>query len=272
MDNVAKNFAQKIIAELEKIYHVLLNAPRQPEVAPSSPENTPEQEHDPTQRKVALSSNHNPPPRDTHQAKNPWYKTFKGWRTLLEMIAIPFAIGYAVVTWLQWRDLRRNFKIDQRAWLFVAENARPSLAVNIALPASINITNTGKTPGRHILADIYIEIVQNGSAPHLDSLRFGYIGHTGLLLPNSPITVPARRERHKINGGPHDALDDPLTQGELESLMRGDSWIAMHGIVRYRDIFQIEHWTKFCFWNNPLRAGDYSSGSCTAYNAVDDNE
>ena len=40
MDNTAKDFAQKIISELEKIYHVLLNAPQQQETEPVSPDNT----------------------------------------------------------------------------------------------------------------------------------------------------------------------------------------------------------------------------------------
>jgi hypothetical protein len=59
-------------------------------------------------------------PRNPAKPEQPWYKTFKGWKPkleaakiILELIAIPFAVGYAVITYNQWQDLRR----EQRAWI-----------------------------------------------------------------------------------------------------------------------------------------------------------
>jgi hypothetical protein len=38
------------------------------------------------------------------------------WRQTLDVVAILAGIGYAIVTYWSWRDLRQNFKVDQRAW------------------------------------------------------------------------------------------------------------------------------------------------------------
>jgi hypothetical protein len=39
------------------------------------------------------------------------------WKSALEVIAIPFAIGYAIISYFQWRDAAHNFRGDERAWL-----------------------------------------------------------------------------------------------------------------------------------------------------------
>ena len=64
------------------------------------------------------------------------------------MIAIPFAIGYAVVTYRQWRDLHQNFEIDERAWLYVSRSVLPKEPSEEDRHIQINtfVVNSGKTP------------------------------------------------------------------------------------------------------------------------------
>jgi hypothetical protein len=144
MDNTAKDFAQKIISELEKIYHVLLNTPRQQQIAPVDPESTLRGSNPPAQLPASFAQTIG----HTNQSKRSWYKTAKRWKTIVEMIAIPFAIGYAVVTYRQWRDLHHNFEVDERAWLYVSRSVLPKEPSEEDRHIQINafVANSGKTP------------------------------------------------------------------------------------------------------------------------------
>ena len=44
----------------------------------------------------------------TNTRSKPWYQTLDGWKLRLEIFAIPFVMLYAVVSYLQWRDLRAS--------------------------------------------------------------------------------------------------------------------------------------------------------------------
>lgn len=196
------------------------------------------------------------------------------------------AIGIAVLTLYyvryskrQWEAMRgqlAEMRKDQRAWLYATEGSRPLLVVGRALPAVVNLTDTGKTPATKVYAEIYVEVVPNGASPHFENGGMRSIQETGLILPNTVpefkgVPLSVWRWRYKFGGKPHEGEPYPLAQTEFDSLSRGDSWIALHGIVRYQDVFHVDHWTKFCFWSNELKVGSYTAQSCTAYNSTDDN-
>src|SRR5690242_15697621 len=103
------------VSNIEKALHKLEScAPWEQHRAGIGPQAKPHKEDDSAGRKSPAVPQVKPAPRDTDKTKQPWYKTLNGWKAALEVIAIPFAVGYALVTWLQWRDLRHNFEIDQR--------------------------------------------------------------------------------------------------------------------------------------------------------------
>jgi len=56
-----------------------------------------------------------------------------------------FAIGYAIVTGLQWQDLRHNFKVEQRAWIGYNTMAITNLKAGEPLRCDIKLLNSGKT-------------------------------------------------------------------------------------------------------------------------------
>jgi alkyl hydroperoxide reductase subunit AhpC len=69
----------------------------------------------------SLDTNLPPAASDSKQSHKPWYKTGQGWKAAIEIIGIAFAVGYAIVTYLQWQDLRHNFIVDERAWLGIKD-------------------------------------------------------------------------------------------------------------------------------------------------------
>jgi len=48
----------------------------------------------------------------------PWWKQIP-WMGSLKVIGILAGVGYAVVTFFQWQDLRSNFKTSQRPWAYI---------------------------------------------------------------------------------------------------------------------------------------------------------
>ncbi len=157
---------------------------------------------------------------------------------------------------------------DQRAWITAAQKNGTIIAVNAAPYTSISITNTGKTPATDIVGHFYVEVVPNGESPHFEAQIIHSVMISGVALPNAPQVITATRRRYKVGGKPDEAEDDPITETEKAALDNGKSWIAVHGIVWYDDVFKDRHWIKFCYWGD-LKPGDYSSKSCVAYSSVD---
>ena len=126
MDN--KALAEFIRTELSKVISAVnklaikiasLHAPREQNDASPTPHHATTHENNTASRESTLLTQVPPAPSNSPQTQERWYKTLDGWKAALEIVAIPFAIGYAIVTGLQWYDLRHNFQVDERAWIKV---------------------------------------------------------------------------------------------------------------------------------------------------------
>jgi hypothetical protein len=86
------------------------------------------------------------------------------------------------------------------------------------------------------------------------------------MIPDVPLKVTAQRVRliRDIR-----AEDYPVTPEEKTSLDQGKAWLAVHGIVHYKDVFNTPHWIRYCSWNFFKPGVEYSSRDCTDYNNVD---
>ena len=119
------NALTKRISELERDLHGLLrDAPWKHDKTSASPEQAASGEDGNTGRQTLAVPEVPPTPPDTPKTKSPWYKSREKWeiaKTVLEVVAIPFAIGYAVVTYRQWRDLQGNFEVEKRPWIGLKE-------------------------------------------------------------------------------------------------------------------------------------------------------
>jgi hypothetical protein len=164
-------------------------------------------------------------------------RTFHGWRSLFECVAIPFAIGYAVVTYFQWRDLRTNFVIDQRAWLGVTEAiAGPiretmrfsPILVNCGKTVALDVVHRGgwKPFPKSVVPDIEEEISKNPD--FVD----------GVMFPSG--------KRELSN-----ALPNSLTKEDADKLAEGSLVLYVFADVRYRDIFGNKRGTRFCLMLDP---------------------
>ena len=118
MDKATKALAQRI-ASLEKIVHKLANAPpEQHEETRDDQGNTGQENLGAEPASGVVAPHIHPTPNKSKAAKEKWYRSaprrILGFiksntaRRILEAVGIIFAMGYAVVTYLQWRSIRER--------------------------------------------------------------------------------------------------------------------------------------------------------------------
>jgi hypothetical protein len=71
------------------------------------------------------------------------------WKTV-ERLALLSGIAYAVVTYVQWKDIGNNFKMDERAWIGPAKISLTHLQAPDPISTSVGLTNFGKTPALNV--------------------------------------------------------------------------------------------------------------------------
>jgi len=95
-------------------------------------------------------------PADPDQPHPSRYKTLKWWKDRLEVVAIVAAVFYAIVTYLQWHDLRRNFVVNERPYMVVdgIPQFLTPLTANTPIHANITFKNIGKTPSMRLFGNV----------------------------------------------------------------------------------------------------------------------
>ena len=138
--------------------------PRKKPVQSQTPQDAASEKDNAADREVSLVPQVPPTPDNAEKSHNRWYQTLAGWKVMLEIVGIPFAIAYAVVTFFQWRDLRHNFEVDQRAWLKIVLSW-PDPITTVPATAKLIFQNTGKSVMTSIYAESSFEIVKSDSPP-----------------------------------------------------------------------------------------------------------
>src|ERR1700733_1465549 len=253
MDSAAKELWQKVIHELEQLNRTLnsflkiAHRPRQQDN--QTTENTEEtnREDDTSGRQILASLHLGPSPKTAYKPNEKWYQTFDGWKSRIELLAFVFAIGYAVVTYFQWRDSRHNFLVDERAWLAVDPPTETGKGVPFKL--TMPIRNTGKTPAKSVA-------VKFDSLPFLSNEEPKFI-FKGDPLPFGP-NAPNAFHVFAYNGQANED-NEGVPDGYIQ---------YAYGSVAYQDVFTGKHWITYCFF----KQGTGSYAYCTNHNDIGDGE
>jgi len=185
------------------------------------------------------------------------------WKIRLEVAAFLVLVIYTTFTGLQWCEMHRALLVDQRAWVGVVVPPNFPLESS-SIPASIQITNTGKTPAKHIEGDIVATVLKKGEEPSFDFS----IGHphnriyAGAVFPNAPTNITITVVRY----GPRRPETVVPTPELRQEIANGQSFIIFYGKITYFDIFGTSHWTSFCTGSGSA-TGDLKK--CIGYNDVD---
>ncbi|MGD0631922.1 MAG: hypothetical protein ABR987_21525 [Terracidiphilus sp.] len=264
------NALTKRVAELEKHVHVLRGVEGEQNGEAVSDSTTEDKKQNEMGHTTPVRPRRNP---TKIQANNPksnwsdsikWWKShpFEWWKLRLELLALLAGIGYAVVTYLQWRDLRHNFEAEQRSWLQVGSNLQ-SFGSNIPDTVAVSVKNTGKSVADKIEGIAAFEIISKENTP-------GFYRND---RPKNHVTGGIAFPDTAGSGWIVSSLDEngnyiPVLDSDKKRLLNGDAYIAVYGQIYYQDRFG-GHWTRFCDWKAYVPGG-YASKACTTWAAVGD--
>jgi hypothetical protein len=163
---------------------------------------------------------------------------------------------------------------DQRAWVKfeqakeAGDQVTSQFTTGEPLSFPVRFVNTGKTPANHVQVKVFVSLITAGTEPPLEDPDSGIIpwyislsAQSGIIFPESDIKNVATRTTK--DGGSF-----PLTEAEFNAIRDGTSYLAAWGTVTYDDVFQVPHWTKFCYW---ISSKSHKSERCSQYNSVDSN-
>jgi hypothetical protein len=189
-----------------------------------------------------------------------WVKR-NGWK-IFEGLGIIAVIWYAVVTHVEWTDLRHNFEVDQRAWVrFRYALLKDKISeTDVVNSWPLTVQNIGKSPARHTFVNAHFEIVPKTAPPTLVFSRQHTQVQVSLLFPTDDNSFPVALE--SSSDAPHN-----LSVDEIRELTSGRSYLAVFAQVTYDDQFG-EHWTRFCTWKSfGINPSDrFDASGCIAWN------
>jgi hypothetical protein len=176
--------------------------------------------------------------------------TYRTVKDLLETVAFIFAIGYAVVTFFQWQDARRNFKTDERAWVLpLVPSAEKTDSGDTYF--KIPFKNTGHTPALRVHA--WIGTTPNFAAiPNTDPIATGNDVDSSVVAPDGI--------------GNTSTMQTPFKDISLDPIRHG-ARLYIYGTIAYNDVFGIAHWSQFCVYPG---MNLQSFGPCSKHNTTDD--
>ncbi len=224
-------------------------APIPAEQPPKSPniEHNPESKNPPNPPSVPTAENR--PPHKTNPEPNKEkvtkWEIFERCIRVAEFVAFIAAIATAVFIGYQWHEMVKSSKIaegqlrvmqgqldemkrtrisDERAWITANAIGMEVNGTNVSFKVSFK--NTGKTPAMNatiwIAGSPNIHIITDFNPPSQSETY-------GILTPDSSVEFSTM----------------PISINSFRSPNNGSHWYV-GGIVRYKDIFNFAHWTRFC--------------------------
>jgi hypothetical protein len=268
-----------IVGRLDKLIGIA-DRPRKQEEKPVSQQRTPTEEDYAAGRKILPTPQIPTTSPKAKESNKCWYKTLAGWKIVIELIALPFAIGYAVVTYCEWKDLRHNFQADERAWVKVRTDKDIHGVYESDKPVPwredtpdypvwvVRLTNLGKSVATDLHTDGILEVLDKSQTP---SMTFPF-AHTQeelkVLFPeeDSPFSVTFNQI----------SSPRPLIRDEYDKLMDGDDYLVVFTETTYRDQFGL-HWSRMCNFAGAFDVSKtksfvhaWASKPCADWNAVGD--
>jgi hypothetical protein len=179
--------------------------------------------------------------------------------------AFTAAAFYGGIAALQWWDLRRNFKLDQRPWIAIREQA--IILNQDRMDAQITFINSGRTPARNVQKSVEVKLAPAPSLdkpPDADIKNLAFGGHS-VLGPQATFRA--------IAGTTVEAdqrLAVSLKQAIANSFQyidSGQSILYVFGEIKYEDVSGESHMTNYCFHAVKIQSGWYLA-ECREFNEM----
>jgi hypothetical protein len=205
-------------------------------------------------------------------------RRFRKWvreTKFAESVMLLFTGALTIATFAQFSLLHGQLdvmRLDQRAWVTGVPGTpeTPKSGTGELLRIPVKITNTGKTAAREVTVKLIASISKNGNDPSCDYAgAISRTTSTRIFLPNASRTIYAEI---LSESGKAPAQPRLIPADEIRQLADGEEFFIVYGEIRYRDIFDYQHWVHFCSHGTlSPTAVLITSSNCARYNDVDDD-
>jgi hypothetical protein len=221
------------------------NGPRQNEIpAVGDAGHTGKKSYD-AQGQMPAPSEVNSTSSPNNRPEHEWYRALQRWKPLAEIIAIVFAIFYAVVTFLQWRDAHQALIVSARPWIGM-DTLTSTITAEAGQPLSWHVMfkNYGASPALHMSLRTRVLL----ATPDIDLPK---------AFRELEITPPGPVESTLFNGqempNPGFSGYQNLADDQAKAVNGGTIGVVLLGKVVYQDQFGAQHLTTFCRIYNPAK-------------------
>ncbi len=186
------------------------------------------------------------------------------WTKRLAIFTIGlFVVGIftAGIFYLQLWEMQKDHREDQRAWMSI-NNIKPVLKNHDPVFFQVDIENTGKTPALQITGWIGIS----------ESLVLAENSFDNPTAPTTPINYLRHNSLDYGLQAPGDAcciVTPGIITKEAIKRMRSGGSFYIYGMIVYRDIYGVHHWTEFCQGLEPT-SNFNNFGAVGKHNQTDD--
>ena len=138
------------------------------------------------------------------------------------------------------RAEREAFRLDQRAWILASDVRLPKFNGPGRLAVVITIANVGRSPALNVAHEDFFYGAQSpGSTPPM-FLRV-CDGNDCSRINRVP------EESIGPNVGRQIIMEKQVTEDDYARLRKGDIDLVVEGRIEYRDIFNVDHFTNYCY-------------------------
>lgn len=159
-----------------------------------------------------------------------------------------------------------NFRLEQRAWIgpmalkwddYIEGKKKVHIKEGEQFKVGVNLINSGKTPAFNVKAFIIVTALKQGEKPDPQKRQEDELLHqtNAVMQPGGTFGL----DNISANFIP--------SKNQIESLSRGERVIHLFGKIIYEDVFDQQHFTKFCMF---LHQDLASFSGCPYYNETDD--
>jgi hypothetical protein len=276
----------------EKVRHLeRLDAPRQENPHSVDPQNTTAGNRETAPRKTALPndlSDDSTNKTDKRRGNSdPWWiriSVWKPWKRFLTVAVGAAGVAYAIVTYHQWNDANRNFRVDQRPWVKVElvpsksseQQATVTATAGSPMTVPVRVKNIGKTPANSLIGTFAIQIAgpqdelflpaDMNNPPHVEHPKHKVgLTHieTGTIFPDQFHDWPISKVDNTSIGP---SQPTTVTQEEVDRVNNGAARVYIEGTITYWDEFGRKHWTRYC---TSLPGSIDNQPACPKYNRAD---
>lgn len=180
-----------------------------------------------------------------------WRRLPRKWKLkppdlTLSVLTFFMLVSYIVTNMVgcaQLREMKKAARLDQRAWLAVTVTSdEPTPGKKLTVAA--HVTNSGKTFARHVSICFFTTIRPEMPNQALALPDFASCESSNWVA-SSPVVAPNSQWNSQLPVAPEgqSGLSDDL----VGRLADGRSVAWAYGLVKYKDIFDVAHWTQFCY-------------------------